>query len=159
MGDLYEADVLEWSGHQARLLRQHMAGEAGYEAPDWVNIIEEIERVGRSQVHSVESLLVRALLHDLKAYAWPHSWNVPHWRAEARLFRSNARRRFTPSMRQKIDVAGLFRDAMHGLPEAMDGYPPSKEGLSTAALLQPSTLHEALMDAAAEGIPSEAQSR
>lgn len=31
---LYDADVLEWSDHQARLLRQHAAGKAGNEAPD-----------------------------------------------------------------------------------------------------------------------------
>ena len=44
MGDVYDMDVLEWSEHQARLLRQHAAGETGNEAPDWANIIEEIER-------------------------------------------------------------------------------------------------------------------
>ena len=62
MGDLYEADVLEWSEHQARLLHQHAAGKPGNEAPDWANIIEEVESVGRSQFHAVQSLLVLALL-------------------------------------------------------------------------------------------------
>ena len=54
MGDLYEADVLEWSEHQARLLRQHADGRPGNEAPDWANIIEEVESVGRSQLTAVE---------------------------------------------------------------------------------------------------------
>ncbi len=155
MSDLYDTDVVEWSERQAQLLRGLAARQPSNEPPDWYNIIEEIESVGRSQVHCVESLLVRALLHDLKACAWPHSWNVPHWRAEARVFRSNARRRFTPSMRQKIDVAGLFREAMDGLPETMDGYPPSREGLALAVAAQPIALDEALTDAAPEGIPSE----
>jgi hypothetical protein len=39
MGELYDTDVLEWSQHQARLLRQHAAGEAGNKAPDWANIM------------------------------------------------------------------------------------------------------------------------
>ena len=123
MDDLYEADVLEWSEHQARLLRQHAAGKPGNEAPDWTNIIEEVESVGRSQFHAVESLLVLALLHELKIEAWPTSRDVPHWKAEARGFRRDARRQFTPSMRSKLDLAGLYADALDRLPETMDGLP------------------------------------
>ena len=44
--DLYEADILEWSQHQADLLRRQAAGEKLNETPDWTNIIEEIEDVG-----------------------------------------------------------------------------------------------------------------
>lgn len=124
MGDLYDADVLEWSEHQARLLALHAAGERSNEAPDWANIIEEIASVGRSQFNAVESLLVQALLHDLKSEAWPLSRDVPHWRAEARGFRRDARRQFTPSMRQKIDLDALYADALDRLPETMDGLPP-----------------------------------
>jgi hypothetical protein len=124
MGELYDADVLEWSEHQARLLRQHAAGEPGNEAPDWINIIEEVESVGRSQLTAVQSLLVQALLHDLKAEAWPLSRDVPHWRAEARGFRRDVARSFTPSMRQRIDVLDLYADALHRMPESMDGLPP-----------------------------------
>jgi len=40
--------------------------------------------VGRSQLRAVESHLVQALLHDLKAEAMPQSRDVPYWRAEAR---------------------------------------------------------------------------
>ena len=124
MSDLYDADVLEWSENQARLLRQHAAGEQANEQPDWANIIEEIESVGSEQLHAVESNLVQALIHDLKCEAWPLVSYVPHWRAEARTFRGNARRRFTNSMRRKIDVAGLYADALDGLPEVVDGQPP-----------------------------------
>ncbi len=124
MGELYDLDILEWSEHQARLLRQHAAGKAGNEVPDWTNIIEEVESVGRSQVDAVESLWTLAFLHDLKSEAWPQSRDVPHWRGEARLFRRQARRKFTPSMRSKIDVAALYSDALAGMPDSMDGLPP-----------------------------------
>ncbi len=124
MSDLYDADVVEWSEQQARLLRDVAAGKLGNEAPDWANIIEEVESVGRSQFNAVESLLVLALLHDLKSQAWPLSRDVPHWRAEARGFRRDARRQFTRSMRQKLDVAELYADALDRLPESMDGQPP-----------------------------------
>jgi hypothetical protein len=124
MSDLYDVDVLEWSEHQARLLQQHASGKPGNEAPDWANIIEEIASVGCSQLHAVESLLVLALLRDLKSQAWPLSRDMPHWRAEARGFRRDARRQFTPSMRPKLDLAGLYADALDRLPETMDGQPP-----------------------------------
>ena len=124
MGELYEADVLEWSEQQVRLLRQHAAGRPGNEVPDWANIIEEMESVGRSQLSAVRSLLVQALLHDLKAKAWPLSRDVPHWRAEARGFREDAAEAFTPAMRQRISVEALYRRALHRLPELMDGEPP-----------------------------------
>jgi hypothetical protein len=124
MSDLYDTDILIWSEHQADLLRRVAAGEPVNEAPDWPNIIEEIESVGSEQRHAVESLLLRALIHMLKAAAWPLSRDVPHWQAEARLFRSQARRRFVPSMRQRIDLAGIYIDAVRGLPDTIDGIPP-----------------------------------
>lgn len=133
MGDLYDDDILEWSERQARLLRDLAAGRLGNEAPDWANVIEEIESVGRSQLTAVKSLLVQALLHDLKSAAWPSSRDVPRWRAEARGFRDEAADGFAPSMRQHIDVAELYRRALRRLPESLaetpsvcgwDGQPP-----------------------------------
>jgi hypothetical protein len=72
------------------------------------NIAEEIESVGSEQRHAVESLLVQALIHRLTAAAWPLALAVPHWEAEARVFRGDARRRFVPSMRQRLDLAALY---------------------------------------------------
>src|SRR5271170_3380744 len=109
MADLYETDVLEWSERQALLLRRRAAGELVNEAElDWPNIAEEIEAVGREQVHAVESLLMQALVHMLKAGAWPCSRDVPTWRGDARGFRAQARRRFVPSMGQRIDLPGVY---------------------------------------------------
>jgi hypothetical protein len=119
----YDRDVLTWSERQAALLRRVAAGERVNDQVDWENVVEEIETVGRSEVSAVESLLTMALLHDLKSKAWPLSRDVPHWRAEARLFRRQARRKFTESMRQKLDLAGLYSDALAGLPDTMDGQP------------------------------------
>ncbi len=124
MGELYDDDVLLWSEHQARLLRQHAAGEPGNEPPDWANIIEEVESVGRDQLHAVESLLAQALAHMLKAEAWPLSREVPNWQADARRFRADAEARFAPSMRQRIDVAKLYRRALRYLPDTIDNLPP-----------------------------------
>ena len=71
MSDLYDEDIVLWSERQAELLRQHAATARANDAIDWPNIIEEIESVGIEQRHAVESLLLQALLHMLKAAGWP----------------------------------------------------------------------------------------
>ncbi len=126
MSDLYDADIVVWSEEQGALLRRVAAGERLNDThPDWENIIEEIESVGRSQVEAVESLLFQALVHWLKAEAWPASVTAPSWQGDSRGFRLQARRRFAPSMRHKLDVADLYSDARKALPEIVDGQPPS----------------------------------
>src|ERR1700760_4817887 len=124
MGDLYETDIVLWSEHQRDLLRRVAAGEAVNETPDWPNIIEEIESVGRGQLHAVESLLAQAITHTLKAQAWPRSREVPHWQAEARRFRGDAADRFTPSMRQRIDLARLYQRGPRRGAQTEGGGPP-----------------------------------
>jgi Domain of unknown function DUF29 len=116
---LYEADILLWSEQQAELLRQRSAN-----ALDWDNLAEEIKDVGLSQLHAVMSHLRLALLHDLKAEAWPLSRDVPHWRAEARGHCGDARQHFTPSMTQRLDVEKLYRQALRRMPETVDGALP-----------------------------------
>lgn len=124
MDNSYDSDVLTWSERQAALLRRIAAGEQINDQVDWPNIIEEVEAVGQSQVDAVESWLYQALLHMLKAEAWPLSEAVPHWHAEARGFRAQARRKYRPSMAQKIDVPGLYADALYAMPETIDGQAP-----------------------------------
>ena len=68
--------------------------------------------------------LLQALLHDLKAKAWPLSRDVPHWRSEARVARINAADAYAPSMRQKIDMAAIYAKALRAMPDTIDGQPP-----------------------------------
>jgi hypothetical protein len=125
MSGLYDEDILLWSERQAALLRRRAAGELVNDAElDWPNVAEEIEDVGRSELRSCRSLLRQALRHMLKAEAWPLSRDAPSWRADAIDFRRQARDAFTPSMRQKIDVAALYREALQALPEKVDGQNP-----------------------------------
>ena len=124
MSDLYDNDILLWSEREAALLRRLAAGEGVNDQIDWENVIEEIESVGNEQLHAVESLLVQALRHMLKAEAWPRHRDAPHWRADAIDFRQQAQRRYAPSMGQKIDMARIWCHAQRGLPETQDGVPP-----------------------------------
>jgi hypothetical protein len=113
-----------WSERQAALLRLVAVGERINDQVDWQNVIEKIESVGNEQLHAVESLLVQALRHTLKAEAWPLHRDAPNWRAGAIDFRQHAQRRYAPSMRRRIDMERIWRHAQRGLPETQDGTTP-----------------------------------
>ncbi|MGH7051365.1 MAG: DUF29 family protein [Acetobacteraceae bacterium] len=124
MSDLYDTYVVTWSEQQAALLRRLAAGERVNSQVDWENVTEEMESVGRNEIDAVEAWLFQALVHDLKAEGWPEARDVPPWRGETRGFRARARRKYRPSMRQKIDLAAITSDALKALPDTLDGEPP-----------------------------------
>jgi hypothetical protein len=73
----YERAVLAWSQHQADLLRRLGRGEQVIDV-DRTNVAEEIEDVGLSELHAVESFLNRMLIQLLKLHAWPDSQACNH---------------------------------------------------------------------------------
>jgi hypothetical protein len=112
--DLYDRDVLAWSEHQADLLRRLAHGEQVNDL-DWEHVVEEIEDVGLSELHAVQSYLNHMLVHLLQLRGWPDSLSANHWRVELVAFQKDAARRFAPSMRQRIDLARLYADALEQL--------------------------------------------
>ena len=124
---LYEQDILAWSEEQARLLQRLADGEPGVNAAvDWPNLIEEVEAVGRGELRACGSLLKQALIHLIKLHAWPRSRSAGHWRDETAAFLDDAPDAFTPSMRQRIDVAALYADALHRLASMSDRSGPPR---------------------------------
>jgi len=122
--DLYDRDVLAWSERQADMIRRLARGERVNDV-DWLHVAEEIEDVGLSELHSVESFLQLMFVHLLKIRGWPDSASVPHWRSEVVGFQTNMRRRFALSMRQRIDLEDIYADALRQLsPEKYDGVAP-----------------------------------
>ena len=111
---LYDRDFVAWSESQADRLRRLAAGERVNDL-DWVNLIEEVETLGRSETTGVRSFLRLALLHALKVIAWPQSSAGRKWRNEIGNFLAEARDRFTPSMAQAIDVEEVYRAARRQL--------------------------------------------
>ena len=122
--DLYVRDVLAWSEQQAGLLRRVASGER-VNGVDWENVVEEIESVGRSELHSVESLTVQVFVHLLKLRGWPEDLSVRHWRKEVRAFRNDIGRRYVPSMRQYLDLERLYRDALDDFVDLAPNEQPS----------------------------------
>lgn len=121
MSDVYETDIVVWSEDQAALLRRLAAGERVNDQVDWTNVIEEIESVGNEQLHAVRSLLTQAIIHHLKVMAWPEARDADNWHAEAERFAGDAADRFAPSMRQRLDLAQIYRRALRAVPATMYG--------------------------------------
>jgi hypothetical protein len=63
----------------------------------------------------------------LKLHAWPESQAAAHWRDEAEVFLDDAEQRFTPSMRQRVDLDGLYAKALRRVRATTDdsGVPQS----------------------------------
>ena len=75
-------------------------------------MIEEVQDVGLSELRACRSLLQQAMAHLLKLHAWPGSRAAAHWHDEAGVFLDDAADRFTPSMRQRIEVEALYAKAL-----------------------------------------------
>ena len=112
--DLYRTDILGWSKEQADRLRRLRRGELVNDL-DWEHVIEEIEDVGGSQLSAVKSHLGLAMLHALKALAWPEHRDAEHWRDEITVFLVNAQDAFQPGMQQHVDPAAIYARALKRL--------------------------------------------
>jgi hypothetical protein len=121
--DLYWDDALLWSEQQAARLRRVAAGERVNDV-DWEHVIEEIEDVGKTELRACTSLLREAVGHLLKLHGWPAHPGAENWRAEVLAFLRDATLAFSPSMRQKLDLAGLYRLALRDVRSiTVDGVP------------------------------------
>lgn len=105
---LYDADFFAWTQEQAALLR----GLPRSNALDIEHLAEEIEDMGREQLHKAESLLRQIFIHLIKAAAEPDGQAVEHWMGEIATFHFDLVRVFAPSMRQRIDLDGIWVAAM-----------------------------------------------
>lgn len=112
--DLYDRDFFAWTQEQAKVLR---ARRGGANALDYDNLAEEIEDVGKSELHACESFLDRIIQHLIKIEFIGSPQDTPHWRSEVRTWRRDLGRRLTPTIERKLR-AGLeraFADAVEGL--------------------------------------------
>jgi len=132
---LYDDDILAWSEQQAEALRT--LARTRRDLPnelDLENIAEEIEDVGRSQLYAVQSRIRLILLHLIKLAAQPHSDAVRHWRSEIILWQDELAQRFTPSMRQRVDLDRLWRKAFDLACEIMPALEPHRADIGPCPL-------------------------
>lgn len=95
----YEHDVLAWSRAQAAALRRR---EAGHNALDYDNLAEEIEDVGKTELHACESQVENILEHMLKIEYFGSPRDVPGRRREIRAFRRPLEKRLMRTIEAQI---------------------------------------------------------
>ncbi|WP_165943223.1 DUF29 domain-containing protein [Roseicella aquatilis] len=109
---LYETDILAWTEEQAAALRA-LAGRPDLpNALDLSNVIEEIEALGRSEVRAATSPMRLILEHLVKLASAPNAASVPHWTDEIIRWHRDVRAALAPSMYQRVDLQGLWREAV-----------------------------------------------
>lgn len=109
MASLYDEDFYLWTQDQAARLRA-LGSDNRIDA---AHLAEEVEDMGRAEVNKVASLLVQMLTHLVKlATADAATGSQRHWQEEIVAFQGDARRAFTPGMRQRLDMADLWADAV-----------------------------------------------
>lgn len=116
---LYEQDFALWIDETVRLLKS-----GNFYQVDLENLIEEIETLGRSERHAIDSFLSRLLEHLLKrCYV-----NLPEcyrgWEIEIRNFRKEIKRRLKDSPSLKRFMLEILSESYEDALEAMrEDYP------------------------------------
>jgi Domain of unknown function DUF29 len=111
-GDLYETDILAWSEQQASALRELASRRDLPNALDLAHVAEEIEDVGLSELNGVKSRIRLVLEHLLKCWAEPDAPSIGHWYREIANWQAELGDRFSPSMRQRIDLDSIWKQAV-----------------------------------------------
>ena len=99
--ELYEEDFYAWTQQQAQALRTHFRGDNRL---DVEHLAEEVEDLGKSELHAVEIFVENVIEHLLKLdySGWVEARN--HWRAEVDAFRASIERKITPRIRQQVET-------------------------------------------------------
>jgi Domain of unknown function DUF29 len=108
--DLYDEDFYAWTQQQAAALRTHFTGDNRL---DVEHLAEEVEDLGKSELHAVESFIEHIVAHLLKLDYSGQAAPRAHWRAEIVNFRQSVDRKISPSIRGKVvrELDELYRRA------------------------------------------------
>jgi hypothetical protein len=115
MSDLYDHDIVEWSEHQAELLRRMAAGDRVNDQVDWLNVAEEIEDLAARNRDQIESRLTVLCEHLLK------------WRFQPQM-RSGSWRGSIVEARDRIAAVIRRNPSLQHHPAKVlaDAYPPGR---------------------------------
>jgi hypothetical protein len=108
-GSQYDEDFYAWTQEQAELLRR---GAAGANRLDAELVAEEIEDLGRSELHVAESLCEHIIEHLLKLEYSGLYEPADHWRDEIVEWRIQLGRKLTRSIIAKLDLPDRYRLAL-----------------------------------------------
>ena len=115
--DLYDQDFYAWTQQQADVIRSLR----GDNRLDVDHLAEEIEDLGKSELHACESWVEQIMAHLLKLDYASLSWPRKHWTHELHVFRRSLLRRMTPSLERKVrsSLDDIFKDAKESAAAAL----------------------------------------
>ncbi len=99
MTNLYENDFVEWTIKQAQAL-----SDRDLKALDWNNLKEEIEDLGKEQIHGVSSLIKKLIEQKLKLDYSSNIYPRNHWQTEINNFQDEIERRLTQTLLNQVDI-------------------------------------------------------
>jgi hypothetical protein len=108
-GSLYDEDFYAWTQQQAERLRR---GPAAANRLDYDLIAEEIEDLGRSELHACQSLCEHIIEHLLKIEYSGLTEPADHWRREITEWRVQLERKRTRGITDKLDLPDRYRVAL-----------------------------------------------
>src|SRR3954468_18454398 len=108
-GSQYDDDFYAWTQEQAELLRR---GRAAANRLDYELIAEEIEDLGKSELHTVQSLCEHIIEHLLKLEYSGLDEPARHWRREIVEWRLQLERKLTRSLLAKMDLEERYSYAL-----------------------------------------------
>jgi hypothetical protein len=108
LADLYERDYYSWTATQVRALRARKIAEL-----DWDNLAEEVEDLGKSERHRLESHLEGLLMHLLKWVCQPRR-RSRRWSNSIREHRFRIQRVLRDNPSLKAVLPEVFADAYEG---------------------------------------------
>lgn len=101
---LYDIDFMAWCEAQADLLRTQ-----DYSQLDHVNLLEELEDMGREQFRKTLSWVRQILIHILKIQTFPRDQACNHWRGEIAAFQDDLADVVSGSIRYRFEERNEFK--------------------------------------------------
>ena len=106
---LYEEDFYAWTQQQADLLRHLLTADNRL---DLEHVAEEIEDLGRSELHSAQSFCEHIIEHFLKLEYSGLDEPAGHWCDEIVEWRLQLEKVLTRSIEAKLDLPARYRAAL-----------------------------------------------
>lgn len=125
---LYDEDFYAWTQEQAKALRTHFRGDNRI---DVEHLAEEVEDLGKSGLHAVESYVVQIIAHLLKLHYSGFELPRRHWRQEVLALRQNVGRKMTPSIMRTVrdNLDQLYQDGRQLAGASLDAEPDLEDRL------------------------------
>ena len=103
LATLYQKAIIARCERHAEILRARE-----YEQLDLVNLVEELEDMGRSEFRATLSYVRQILIHILKLQTFPNDQAHNHWKGEVVTFQSDLDDVVSGSIRYRFEQRGEF---------------------------------------------------